>query len=155
VIKNGRRSFVIFPAGWNDKGWARIFKSLAEIVGPSYMGSMHIEFFLSFSGSAFYCYAFSFSFSSLFLLLSGSAFYCYATFIGLIPKKANTENIGDFRHVTVVGYIYKLLSKVLAHKLRGVNASLGLSSHRTKMLLFEDARFWNAASGISRNLIAK
>ena len=37
-----------------------------------------------------------------------------ATFIGLIPKKANAENIRDFRLISLVGCIYKLLSKVLA-----------------------------------------
>ena len=34
-----------------------------------------------------------------------------ATFIGLIPKKANAENIRDFRPISLVGCIYKLLSK--------------------------------------------
>ena len=37
-----------------------------------------------------------------------------ATFIGLIPKKANAENIRDFRPINLVGCIYKLLSKALA-----------------------------------------
>ena len=47
-----------------------------------------------------------------------------ATFIGLIPKKANAENIRDFRPISMVGCIYKLLSKVLAHRLRGVIGDL-------------------------------
>jgi len=37
-----------------------------------------------------------------------------ATFIGLIPKKPNAKNIRDFRPISLVGCIYKLLSKVLA-----------------------------------------
>ena len=37
-----------------------------------------------------------------------------AMFIGLILKKANAENIRDFRPIRLVGCIYKLLSKVLA-----------------------------------------
>lgn len=35
-IKNGR-SFIIFPPRWNDKGLARVFGVLAEVVGPSYV----------------------------------------------------------------------------------------------------------------------
>jgi len=47
-----------------------------------------------------------------------------ATFIGLIPKKANAENTRDFRPISLVGCIYKLLSKALAHRLRGVIGDL-------------------------------
>ena len=47
-----------------------------------------------------------------------------ATFIGLIPKKANAEDIRDYRPISLVGCIYKLLSKVLAQRLRGVTGSL-------------------------------
>jgi len=36
------------------------------------------------------------------------------TFIGLIPKKVGATNIKDFRPISLVGCIYKLLSKVLA-----------------------------------------
>jgi len=43
-----------------------------------------------------------------------------ATFIGLIPKKANAEDIRDYRPISLVGCIYNLLSKVLAQRLRGV-----------------------------------
>ena len=47
-----------------------------------------------------------------------------ATFIGLIPKKANAEDIRDYRPISLIGCIYKLLSKVLALRLRGVIGSL-------------------------------
>jgi len=47
-----------------------------------------------------------------------------ATFIGLIPKKANAENIRDFRPINLVGCIYKLLSKVLARRLRSIIGNL-------------------------------
>ena len=43
-----------------------------------------------------------------------------ATFLSLIPKKANAINIKDFRPISLVGSLYKLLSKVLAHRLRSV-----------------------------------
>ena len=47
-----------------------------------------------------------------------------ATFIGLIPKKLNAESITDFRPISLLGCIYKLLSKVLALRLRGVLGDL-------------------------------
>jgi hypothetical protein len=43
-----------------------------------------------------------------------------ATFIALIPKKPTTVNIKDFRPISLIGSIYKLLAKVLANRLRGV-----------------------------------
>ena len=47
-----------------------------------------------------------------------------ATFIALIPKKADAQNIKDYRPISLVGCIYKLLSKVLARRLRDVIGSL-------------------------------
>ena len=47
-----------------------------------------------------------------------------ATFIGLIPKKANAEDIRGYQPISLVGCIYKLLSKVLVQRLRGVIGSL-------------------------------
>ena len=38
----------------------------------------------------------------------------------LIPKKTNAVSIKDFRLINLVGSLYKLLAKVLAHRLRGV-----------------------------------
>ena len=43
-----------------------------------------------------------------------------ATFLCLIPKKINAINIRDFRPISLVGSLYKLLSKVLAHRLHCV-----------------------------------
>jgi hypothetical protein len=43
-----------------------------------------------------------------------------ASFIALIPKKLNASNIRDFRPISLIGSVYKLLSKVLANRLRGV-----------------------------------
>ena len=43
-----------------------------------------------------------------------------ATFLCLIPKKINAVNIKDFRPISLVGSLYKLLSKVLASRLRSV-----------------------------------
>ena len=43
-----------------------------------------------------------------------------ASFLTLIPKKCNAVNIKDFRPISLVGSVYKLLSKVLVNKLRAV-----------------------------------
>ena len=47
-----------------------------------------------------------------------------STFIGVIPKKAGATNIKDFRPISMVECIYKLLSKVLDRRLRGVLGDL-------------------------------
>jgi hypothetical protein len=43
-----------------------------------------------------------------------------ASFIALIPKKQNATNIRDFRPISLIGSVYKLLSKVLANRFKGV-----------------------------------
>ena len=43
-----------------------------------------------------------------------------ASFLSLIPKKNNALNIKDFRPINLVNSVYKLLSKVLANRLRRV-----------------------------------
>ena len=43
-----------------------------------------------------------------------------ATFLCLIPKKINAVNIKNFRPISLVGSLYKLLSKVLAYRFRSV-----------------------------------
>ena len=40
--------------------------------------------------------------------------YLNASFLSLIPKKNNALNIKDFQPISLVGSVYKLLSKVLA-----------------------------------------
>ena len=41
-----------------------------------------------------------------------------ASFITLIPKKNDTSNIRDFRPISLVGSVYKILAKVLANHFR-------------------------------------
>ena len=43
-----------------------------------------------------------------------------AMFLCLIPKMVNAISIKDFHPISLVGSLYKLLAKVLAHRLRGV-----------------------------------
>ena len=39
------------------------------------------------------------------------------TFISLIPKKVDAMNIQDFHPISLIGSVYKLLSKILANRL--------------------------------------
>jgi hypothetical protein len=43
-----------------------------------------------------------------------------ATFVALIPEKRNALNIRDFRPISLVGSVYKILAKVLANRLKWV-----------------------------------
>ena len=42
------------------------------------------------------------------------------SFLALIPKKVDAMEIKDFRPISLVGGIYKIISKVLANRLRRV-----------------------------------
>lgn len=46
------------------------------------------------------------------------------TFIALIPKVASPQNINDFRPISLVGSLYKILAKLLSNRLRGVIGSV-------------------------------
>jgi hypothetical protein len=51
-----------------------------------------------------------------------------ATFVSLIPKKADAVEVKDFRPISLVGRVYKMISKVLANRLKSVLGKLVLSS---------------------------
>ena len=54
-----------------------------------------------------------------------------ATFLCLIAKKTNAVNIRDFCPISLVGSLYKLLSKLLAHRLRLVLDKLIFNSQNS------------------------
>jgi hypothetical protein len=43
-----------------------------------------------------------------------------ATFVSLIPKKADAVEVKDFKPIRLVGGVYKIISKVLAKRLKSV-----------------------------------
>ena len=43
-----------------------------------------------------------------------------ATFLVMFPKKGNVEDIKDYRPISLLGGLYKILAKVLANRLRMV-----------------------------------
>ncbi|KAK2421774.1 hypothetical protein QL285_032366 [Trifolium repens] len=47
-----------------------------------------------------------------------------STFIALIPKVDNPLKLNDFRPISLVGSMYKILAKVLANRLRQVVGSV-------------------------------
>jgi hypothetical protein len=52
-----------------------------------------------------------------------------ATFVSLIPKKARTMEIKDFHPISLVGRVYKIISQVLANRLKTVLGKLLSHSH--------------------------
>ena len=43
-----------------------------------------------------------------------------ASFIVLLPKKSMTKKISDFRPISLITSLYKIIAKVLSERLRGV-----------------------------------
>ena len=51
-----------------------------------------------------------------------------STFIVLIPKKGGTDDLKDFRTISLVGSLYKILAKVMANRLKRVVGNVILNS---------------------------
>lgn len=47
-----------------------------------------------------------------------------STFIALIPKVESPKSLNDFRPISLVGSLYKILAKILANRLRQVIGSV-------------------------------
>ena len=47
-----------------------------------------------------------------------------ATFLALIPKENDTVDVKDFRPISLVGGLYKIIAKVLANRIRRVAQGL-------------------------------
>jgi hypothetical protein len=54
-----------------------------------------------------------------------------ATFVSLIPKKVGAVEIKDFRSISSVGDVYKIISKVLVNSLKSVLGKIVSSSQNT------------------------
>ena len=54
-----------------------------------------------------------------------------STFLLLIPKKEGTEDLKNFRPISLVGSVYKLLAKVLANRLKTVMGEVISNSQHT------------------------
>ena len=54
-----------------------------------------------------------------------------STFIALITKVNSPQRLNDFRPISLVGYLYKVLAKVLANRLRAVIGSVVSDSQST------------------------
>lgn len=49
---------------------------------------------------------------------------CDASFIALIPKKHDPVGFSDFRPISLIGYVYKVISKILSLRLAKVVLSI-------------------------------
>ena len=56
-----------------------------------------------------------------------------STFLMLIPQKGGVEDLKDFRLVSLVGSLYKILAKVLANRLKKMMGELVSDSQNSFM----------------------
>ncbi|MCI17898.1 cysteine-rich receptor-like protein kinase, partial [Trifolium medium] len=70
-----------------------------------------------------------------------------ATFIALIPKVDSPQRLNDFRPISLVGSLYKILAKVLANRLRLV---IGSVIPESQTAFVKDSRSWMGSSSRMR-----
>ena len=69
-----------------------------------------------------------------------------ATFLVLVPKKGNEEDLKDYRPINLVGGLYKILAKGLANRLKKVVGQVVSSAQNTFLegkLILDAALFAN------------
>ena len=62
-----------------------------------------------------------------------------ATFIVLLPKKSQTKKVSDFRPISLITYLYKIITKVLSGRLRDV---LHETIHSTQGDFVQERQYW-------------
>ena len=62
-----------------------------------------------------------------------------ATFLVLVPKKANVEDLKSFRPISLVGGLYKILAKFLANRLK---RDIGKVVSSSKNAFVEGRQIW-------------
>ena len=65
----------------------------------------------------------------------------HSTFLVLIPKKGGAEELKDFRPISLIRGLYKLLAKGLENRLKSVGGEGGWFQI-TSMILFEVYKLW-------------
>ncbi|KHN19104.1 Retrovirus-related Pol polyprotein LINE-1, partial [Glycine soja] len=49
---------------------------------------------------------------------------CNASFIALIPKRSEPQHLGEYRPISLIGCMYKIVAKLLANRIRKVMAAI-------------------------------
>ena len=62
-----------------------------------------------------------------------------STFIVMVPKKEGVEDFKDFRPISLMGSLYKLIAKVLANELKKV---MDLVVNKVQNAFVEVGRYW-------------
>ena len=73
-----------------------------------------------------------------------------ATFISLIPEKSDATEVKDFRPISLIGGVYKIIAKVLANRLKMV---LGDIVHESRNAFVKGKQILDSvliANGISK-----
>ncbi|GJZ83177.1 RNA-directed DNA polymerase, eukaryota, reverse transcriptase zinc-binding domain protein [Tanacetum coccineum] len=67
----------------------------------------------------------------------GFTFGCNSSFIALIPKIPDANLVKDFRPISLIGSLYKIIAKILANRLVGVLGDIVNESKKKQSLIFK------------------